>query len=123
LNSNGHQVTERLCVDDLLMSSVNEYDIERVVSEMHKKYESFTLTSGLVQSYLGQTFHVRVQGDVPESMEGYIRDAIYASGVKSFRSTHGGMDTCDITEGLPLLAKGEQDDFHSLVMRLKFLLC
>jgi Reverse transcriptase (RNA-dependent DNA polymerase) len=46
MDRNGHQVTVCLYVDDLLITSVEECDIEWVVSEMRKKYESVTLNSG-----------------------------------------------------------------------------
>jgi hypothetical protein len=121
MDRNGHQVTVCLYVDDLLLTSIDDTDIDWVVDELRKKYSTVTLNSGSVHSYLGQTFDFRVPGEVSVSMEGYIRDVLDASGVKGFRATPATMDLYEITEGLALLDQQKQDDFHSLVMRLMFL--
>jgi hypothetical protein len=118
---NGHQVTVCLYVDDLLITSVDEADIEWVVDTLRSKYETVSLNTGGLHSYLGQTFDLRVAGEVSVSMDGYTRDILDSSGVKGFRATPATPELYEITEGLPLLDKKQQDDFHSLVMRLMFL--
>jgi Reverse transcriptase (RNA-dependent DNA polymerase) len=121
MDRNGHQVTVCLYVDDLLMTSIDEADIDWIVSELRKKYDTVTLNTGSIHSYLGQTFDFSSPGEVSVSMEGYIRDVLDSSGVKGYRATPAGLDLYDIDEKLPPLDKGAQNDFHSLVMRLMFL--
>jgi hypothetical protein len=118
---NGHQMTVCLYVDDLLMTSIDDEDIEWLASELRKKYETVTLNTGDVHSYLGQTFDLSVPGEVSVSMDGYIRDVIDSSGVKGYKSTPAGLDLYEIDESLEMLGSEKQDDFRSMVMRLMFL--
>jgi hypothetical protein len=121
IDRNGHQMTVCLYVDDLLMTSIDGEDIEWLASELRKKYETVTLNTGDVHSYLGQTFDLSVPGEVSVSMDGYIRDVLDSSGVKGYKSTPAGLDLYEIDESLEMLASEKQDDFRSMVMRLMFL--
>jgi Reverse transcriptase (RNA-dependent DNA polymerase) len=121
LDRNGHQLTVYLYVDDLLVTTIDETDIDWLTSELRKKYESVTLNVGDVHSYLRQTFDFSVQEKVSVSMDGYIRDIIDASYVKGYKATPAGVDLYDIDASLALTGSGDQDDFHSLVMCLMYL--
>jgi hypothetical protein len=121
IDRNGHQMTVCLYVDDLLMTSVDEADIEWLVGELRKKYDTVTLNIGDVHSYLGQTFDFGVPGEVSVSMDGYIRDILDASDVKGYKATPAGLDLYDIDESLEACESSGQDNFRSLVMRLMFL--
>jgi Reverse transcriptase (RNA-dependent DNA polymerase) len=121
LERNGHQMTVYLYMDDLLMTTIDESDIDWLTTELRKKYETATLNVGEVHSYLGQTFDFGVEGEVSVSMDGYIRDILDASHVKGYKATPAGVDLYDIDASLAVAESGDQDDFRSLVMRLMFL--
>ena len=121
IDRNGHQMTVCLYVDDLLMTSVDGDDIEWLADELRKKYETVTLNTGDLHSYLGQTFDFSVAGEVSVSMDGYIRDVLDTSDVKGFKSTPAATDLYDIDDSADLLSSDGQDDFRSMVMRLMFL--
>jgi Reverse transcriptase (RNA-dependent DNA polymerase) len=116
IDRNGHQMTVCLYVNDLLMTSVDETDIDWLTSELRKKYDTVTLNIGDVHSYLGQTFDFSVQGEVSVSMDGYIRHILNASNMKGCKATPADVDLYDIDASLALAESGDQDDFRSLVM-------
>jgi hypothetical protein len=121
LQRNGHQVTICLYVDDLLITSVDEADIEWVVSELRARYETVTLNSGQVHSYLGQTFDFSTDGEVHVSMDGYVRDILDYCEVTGFSATPATVDLYEINADLPPIDQKAQDEFHSTVMKLMFL--
>jgi hypothetical protein len=102
---------------DLLMTSIDDADIEWVVSELSKTCGTVTPNTRAVHSSLGQTFEFNSLGEVSLSTEGYIRYELDPSGVKGYLATLV-LDLNNIDEKLHLLETSGQDDSHSLVMRL-----
>jgi hypothetical protein len=118
---NGHQVTICLYVDDLLVTSIDELDIDWVCDSLKSKYGTVTLTKGPIHSYLGQTFDFSTDGQVKVSMEGYVRDILDLYKVTGYRVTPATVDLYSIDESLPLLPDMAQSEFRSRVMKLMFL--
>jgi hypothetical protein len=117
----GHQITVCLYVDDLLVTSVDNADLEWVAALMRAKYKTVTLNNGLVHSYLGQTFDFSEAGEVSVSMEGYVRDVLDGYEVTGYRVTPATANLYDVTDGLELSGADTQAEFHSRVMKLMFL--
>jgi hypothetical protein len=116
----GHQVTICVYVDDLLVSSIDEADLEWVRLELVKRYKEVTYSDGDVHHYLGQRFDFSVAGECKVSMCDYVGDAIDEYGITGSRATPAGEGLFDIDEESPSLSEDMKVAFHSRVAKMLY---
>jgi hypothetical protein len=117
----GHQVTVCLYVDDVLVTSINESDIDWVYECLTSKYGTVSITKGDLHSYLGQSFDFSNDGKVVVSMEGYVRDMLDLYKVTGYRVTPAADDLYEVDDTLLTYSAEGLHEFHSRVMKLMFL--
>jgi hypothetical protein len=108
-------------VDDVLVTSINEGDIDWVYECLTSKYGTVSITKGDLHSYLGQSFDFSNDGKVGVSMEGYVRDLLDLYKVTGYRVTPAADDLYEVDDTLPTYSVEGLHEFHSRVMKLMFL--
>jgi hypothetical protein len=116
----GHQVTVCLFVDDLLVTSIDEADLEWLRTEMVAKYKDVTSHGGEIHVYLGQTYDFSVAGEVKISMVDYITDAVDEFCVAGTRVTPATESLFIVNESSPALSTEKKAMFHSRVAKILY---
>ena len=119
---NDIQVTITLHVDDLLVSSVSQENVDTVVKFMQSKFEKITVHTGKVLKYLGMLFDFSRDGEVTVSMDHYIEDVLmqWNSEVKGASTTPATGVLFNVDTESPPLSKKESERFHSTVAKLLY---
>ena len=116
------QVTITLHVDDLLLSSVSQKNVDTVINFMQSKFEKITVHTGKVLKYLGMLFDFTKDGEVTVSMDHYIEDVLaqWNNEVKGVSMTPATGVLFNVDTGSPPLARKEAERFHSTVAKLLY---
>jgi len=116
----GKQITIVIHVDDGMITSNLESNIEWVKKELTEKYGTLSLHEGNIIPYTGMTFDFSEKGHVSVSMEKYIDD-IRQWGVKGVVRTPASNNLFHIDTMSKPLNFSELQKFHSRVMKLMWL--
>lgn len=116
----GKQITIVIHVDDGMITSDLESNIEWVKKELTEKYGTLSLHEGNIIPYTGMTFDFSEKGHVSVSMEKYIDD-IRQWGVKGVVRTPASNNLFHIDTMSKPLNFSELQKFHSRVMKLMWL--
>jgi Reverse transcriptase (RNA-dependent DNA polymerase) len=98
LQRNGHQVTVCLYVDDLLVTSIDEGDIDWLHQQLELNYVNVSINKGHSHSYLGMTLNFSTESEVKVNMESYVRDVLDLYNVTGYRLTPADIDLYVIDE-------------------------
>ena len=74
--SDGETNTILVYVDDLLLTSSNQSDLELVANALRERYGGVTVRSGQEHNFLGINWDFRTPGEVSLSMEGYVSNIL-----------------------------------------------
>ena len=116
-----NQVTVALYVDDLLITSSSDEQLESVVESVEKKFNGVTVHRGKKQEYLGMQLDFSVTGQVSIIMSGYEADVVKCMNIRGTATTPALPDLFDIDENLPKLEKERMDEFHSHVAKILYI--
>ena len=117
---NNNQITLTIYVDDILILTDKEEDIEWVYTQLKKKFDEVKIDRGNDLSYLGM--HIKIdEGIVTMSMQAFVEEALkeYGDDVRS-RLTPSTSKLFDLPASEELGEK-ERKKFHTHVMRLLYL--
>ena len=120
-----NQITIAIHVDDLLITSKDEDDVNRLVSHLTKVYDKVTVHKGSNLAYLGINLDFSIKGTVTITADGMVEAILADSGVndleKPTTSSPATAELYNTQPESPTLMKLESDHFHSMVARLAYL--
>ena len=119
----GNQCTVCVYVDDLMVTSKLESDVDEVFEYLAKVYGPITISSGKKQSYLGMMFDFGIPGKVNISMSGYIDEILSYTKVRANDRaiTPATAKLFDIDENSNQLNENDKFGFHSMVAKLLYM--
>jgi hypothetical protein len=120
----GAQTTVVLYVDDLLVTSVHQQDIQDLLDALRKKYKDVTANNGPIVEYLGQRIDMSTPGTASITMDGMTERIIVDSltiNLNKVTSTPAADDAFEVPEDSPLLNPKELVHFHSIAARIMYL--
>jgi hypothetical protein len=117
----GKQMTVCIYVDDLLITSEDNEEIEELLLYLNNVYKNITKKTEKVISYLGMTIDLSSEGKAVVTMEAYINDILKSYNVNGKASTPATSQLFVINENSPALDNDKKDIFHSRVAKLLYL--
>ena len=63
------QITIALFVDDLMITSIDSDEFDKLIAALRRKFKTITANTGKVHSYLGMTFDFKTLGSVKISQD------------------------------------------------------
>jgi hypothetical protein len=111
-------------VDDMMIASTDDKNIDKVISEIENLYPRLTKNRGKGNNYIGMTVNFEVRGKVKITMEGFIKvlldtyqDIVGVSTVpEDPKLFHVANEVNN-----PLLPDNSHEFFHSIVAKLRYL--
>jgi hypothetical protein len=117
-----NQVTVCFHVDDLLITSQSEENMEKVIDDILKKFKSCNVNRSLKQSYLGMTLDFSSVGKCKVTMEGYVNNVLSKYNVgTSTAATPATEKLFHVDLKSPTLTPSDAKEFHSRVATLLYL--
>lgn len=120
----GAQLTIAVYVDDILMTSTNEEEMEELLQAIKNRYGDVKSHRGDVIEFLGMSVDMSTTGSASITMKGMeasiIEDATTERGTRKTNSPAAD-DIFDIDEDSPPLHNQERSEFHAMVARLLYL--
>jgi hypothetical protein len=85
--ASGRQITVTVHVDDLMITSVNQKDIDAFVEYLRVTHKELKISTGSVINYIEMTFEFREEGQVRVTMENCVNDILSGFGVETALAT------------------------------------
>ena len=124
IEKDNSQTTLMLHVDDMKITSKNEFIIDQVIEEIEALYPGLSKQRGRIINYLGMTFDYSISGKVKITMANYIKDVLEGCadipGTTDFPA-HNNLFRIRLTKDSSLLGDKDRERFHSLVAQLLYL--
>jgi len=120
----GAQLTVAVYVDDILMTSTNEEEMEELLEAIKNRYGDVKSHRGDVIEFLGMSVDMSIPGSASITMKGMETSIVEdAPTERSTRKTNSPAadNIFDIDEDCPLLQERERSEFHAMVARLLYL--
>ena len=117
--SNGNNIYIVIYVDDFMISSESDEEIQQIINLLKQKYQQLTVNSGQQHSYLGMYFDFSIKGKVQITMNNYIDKLIQEYKINTYHENPTIPDNNNKSE--TLLDKSKQDFLHSGVAKLQYL--
>lgn len=119
------QITVIVYVDDLIIASVNNNNIDYVIKLLKDQYKEITVNRGDIHNYLGMTMKINDK-KVVISMDGYVNKLLEDCNIKENDSkdivvSPATSNLFKISENSVLLNKAEHAAFYTIVGKLKYL--
>lgn len=120
--SDGTQSTILVHVDDLLITSKTEENIDELLRQLGMKYKDLSVHRGRELDYLGMHFDWRQPGKCYVTMSGYIEELLtFAAEIKGKASTPASQSLFEIDEESEALCDERREFFHSLTAKFLYL--
>jgi hypothetical protein len=120
IGASGEQITVTVHVDDLMITSVSQTDIDAFIEYLRRIYKELKINTGTVINYVGMTFDFREDGQVRVTMENCVSDILNGCGVETTRATPAASTLFDVRDA-PKATPEEAKWFHSHVAKLLYL--
>jgi hypothetical protein len=120
VGTSGDQITTTLHVDDLMVTSVHQRDLDMFVEYLRSVYKEVKVNTGKVLNYLGMTFDYREDGQVRVTMESCVNDILAGCGVETTRASPAASTLFDVRDA-PKATAVESKWFHTYVMKMLYL--
>ena len=120
----GAQLTIAIYVDDILMTSTNEEEMQEIIGAIKKRYGDVKSHQGEIVEFLGMCIDMSTPGSASITMKGMEKSIVEESGVEegSRRTKSPAADNIfDIDEDSPILPEQERKGFHASVARLLYI--
>jgi hypothetical protein len=119
----GKQITICIHVDDMLITSPDDYEITKLVTDLEKTYGELTIKKGNVINYLGMMFDFTNSNKVKITMDKYVDDLLSscdgrADGISKTPST---AELFNLDKDSKMLDKEDKEWFHSYTAKLLYL--
>jgi Reverse transcriptase (RNA-dependent DNA polymerase) len=76
IENDNKQTTLAIHVDDMMITSTDEQNIDIIINEIEILYPGLTKIRGKVLNHIGMTFNYKKPGKVKITMEGFIKDLL-----------------------------------------------
>jgi hypothetical protein len=116
----GNQITAVVHVDDLLVTSVSQPNIDLFGLYLKSVYPETRTASGLIVDYIGMTFDFSVAGEVHVTMDNCVNDVLSGCGVDTTRATPAASSLFDVRE-TTMATVEESKWFHTNVAKVLYL--
>jgi hypothetical protein len=122
--SDGAQLTVAVYVDDVIMSSTNTAEMERLLAAIKKRYGEVKSTRTQILEFLGMSIDMSEEGSAKITMSGteerILKEAQLGESKRKM-SSPAADNLFDVDESSPALPERERKIFHRLVARLLYL--
>ena len=118
--ADGAQITAAMHVDDLLVASTSNANLEKFEDYMRGVYSEIKVNKGRVLDYLGMTFDFVVPGQVSITMDNCEQDILAECGVWALRCTPAASTLFD-TRDAPKATDEEVKFFRTYVAKMLYL--
>ena len=108
-------------VDDLLLTSRSQVELNAVADALRSRYGGVTVKSGTQHDFLGISWDFRVPGEVSLRMEGYVSNILSKYNVTRQAKTPATEMLFNSNKDSPKITPEKQQLFHSCVMELHYL--
>jgi hypothetical protein len=119
-DKSGKQITVLVYVDDLMVTSTDEEEINNLIAHLEAKFKSLTKSHGNVHSYLGMTFDFGDDRGLVVTMSGFEEDLMRHYNVQGVAASPATNDLFDVDTDSPLLSPDEAFEFRSAVAKLLY---
>lgn len=119
-SSTGKVITVVVYVDDLMITSNDDDEIEHLVEYLQEKFKTLNKNHGEIHSYLGMVFDFSGE-ELKISMPGYESDFLQSYGVTGTAITPATNELFVIRDGAAPLDPEKALEFHSIVAKLLYL--
>jgi len=116
----GQQVTVCFHVDDLMITSVCDKELEALVQALTNVYGSVTVHRGATHDYLGMRFEFTADGECQLTMHKMVSDLLAAEEVEGTSSTPATEKLFEIRDS-PMLDEARRQRFHSSVAKMLYI--
>jgi len=130
LGGAGHQITVVLHVDDMLITCVDDCEIDGLIKALEDSYQGVTAHRERVLDFIGMTFDFTAPGQVSVTMAKCVEDIVSGAisadsiilngGELRVRHTPATDRLFDIRDEAPKLSKVDADFFHSYVAKMLY---
>jgi hypothetical protein len=121
IGPDGNQITVVAHVDDLMVTSRSESNLECFDQHLRRKYPEVKMHRGLVLNYVGMTFDFRTPGEVRVTMDNCTEDILRTSGATKTKPTPAASTLFDIRPDAVKATVEEAKYFHTHVAKLLYL--
>jgi hypothetical protein len=118
--ADGSQTTVVLHVDDLMVTSVNQCNLDSFGKYLKSVYPETRTNSGAILDYVGMTFDFTIPGEVRVTMDNCVNDILSGSGVTKTRVTPAASTLFDIRDAKKA-TDVEAKWFHTHVAKVLYL--
>jgi hypothetical protein len=115
------QTTIAMHVDDLMVTSISELEIEAVEDFLRAKYKEISVKKGKIVNYVGMTFDFGKAGEVGVTMQGCEEDIITGAGDVKIAVTPALDNLFDTDTSLPPVPEDVRQWFHTLTAKMLYL--
>jgi hypothetical protein len=116
----GEQTTIVLHVDDLMVTSVAQRNLDAFGAYLKTVYPETRTNKGAVLDYIGMTFDFTVSGEVRITMDNCVKDILSGCGVDTVRATPAATTLFDVRETVKATA-AETKWFRTYVAKILYL--
>lgn len=118
-SQNGVQITVVIYVDDLMITSNDDNQIEALLNSLRTRFKEISVKRGHAHSYLGMHFTFE-ENAVTVDMQGYEAEVLAAHDVNGVSTSPASRDLFLLTESQDLDAEAK-GKFHTVVAKLAYL--
>jgi hypothetical protein len=120
VGEDGNQVTIVVHVDDLLITSESQSNLDMVDTYLKSVYPETKLCAGLIINYIGMTFDFTVCGEVSVTMDNCVNEILSECDVTTARATPATSSLFDVRQA-PKVSEAEARYFHKFVAKVQYL--
>jgi Reverse transcriptase (RNA-dependent DNA polymerase) len=120
IGKSGKQISIVLHVDDLMVTSESQDDLDTFGLYLKRVYPETRTTSGTILDYVGMTFDFTTAGEVRVTMDKCIDDILSGCGVTTTKVTPGASVLFDVRDA-PKATESEAKWFHTHVAKILYL--
>jgi predicted lactoylglutathione lyase len=120
LGARGSQISIAIHVDDLMVSSVSQEDLEVFQLYLKSVYPEIRCNGGAILDYVGMTFDFSEPGQVRVTMDNCVDDILSGCGVETTRATPAASVLFDVRDA-PKSTESESKWFHTYVAKVLYL--
>jgi histone deacetylase 1/2 len=124
IGTNGKQITVVIYVDDILATSVNKGDLEKLISAIEAEYKTISVKRGDTHEYLGMLMEFRLSGKpgkVRVTMQKYTVELLDELRVSTTADDPAASTLFDIDQNAKPLEPTQREMLHRTVAQLLYL--
>jgi hypothetical protein len=117
----GIQMTVVIHVDDLMITCVNQGQLDDFHVYLNSVYPETKSTTGPIVSYLGMSFDFAAPGEVRITMDNCVQDILQSCGQVSTKPTPAASTLFDVRDNAEKATEEQRKHFHTSVAKMLYL--